>query len=80
MGYIDIAIIVLYFVIVMGLGFRYQKRASRNLESYFLGGRKMHWLALAMSGSVSTLDITGTMWIVSMLFLCSKISGETFFG
>ena len=69
MGYIDIAIIVLYFVIVMGLGFRYQKRASRNLESYFLGGRKMHWLALAMSGSVSTFDITGTMWIVSMLFL-----------
>ncbi|MFC2155628.1 hypothetical protein ACFLRB_03960 [Acidobacteriota bacterium] len=69
MGYIDIAIIVLYFVIVMGLGFWFQKRASKNLESYFLGGRKMHWLALAMSGSVSTFDITGTMWIVSLLFL-----------
>jgi Na+/proline symporter len=29
----------------------------------------MHWLALAMSGSVSTFDITGTMWIVSLLFI-----------
>ncbi len=29
----------------------------------------MHWLALAMSGAVSNFDITGTMWIVSMLFL-----------
>ena len=69
MGYIDIAIIVFYFVVVMGLGFWYQRRASKNLESYFLGGRKLHWLALAMSGSVATFDITGTMWIVSLLFL-----------
>jgi Na+/proline symporter len=66
---IDYLLIVLYFAVVLGMGFRYQKRASRNLESYFLGGKRMHWLALAMSGSVSTFDITGTMWIVSMLFI-----------
>lgn len=54
---------------VLWLGFRYRKRASLNLESYFLGGKRMHWLALAMSGSVSTFDITGTMWIVSMMFV-----------
>jgi Na+/proline symporter len=66
---IDYVFIVLYFVVVIGLGFWYKKRASRDLESYFLGGKRMHWLALAMSGSVSTFDITGTMWIVSMLFI-----------
>lgn len=66
---LDYSVIVLYFASVIGLGFWYQKRASRNLESYFLGGKRMHWLALAMSGSVSNFDITGTMWIVSMLFL-----------
>ncbi len=69
MGYIDIIIIIFYFIIVLGLGFWYQKQASKNLESYFLGGRRLHWLALAMSGSVATFDITGTMWIVSLLFL-----------
>ncbi len=66
---IDYLFVILYFVLVLGLGFRYRKRASANLESYFLGGKRMHWLALAMSGSVSTFDITGTMWIVSMLFI-----------
>ena len=69
MNIIDYALIVLYFVVVLGVGFRYQKKASVDLESYFLGGKRMHWLALAMSGSVSTFDITGTMWIISLLFI-----------
>ena len=66
---IDYGIILIYFVIVIVLGFWYQKRATKNLESYFLAGKNIHWLPLAMSGSVSTFDITGTMWIVSILFV-----------
>ncbi len=69
MAPIDYAIVGLYFVIVIGLGFWYRRRAARNLEAYFLGGKRLHWLGLAMSGSVSNFDITGTMWIVSMLFV-----------
>jgi len=70
----DYAVIAAYFVVVIGLGFWYQKRASRDLEAYFLGGKRMHWLALSMSGSVSTFDITGTMWIVSLLFVAGMRS------
>ena len=66
---IDYVVIAVYFAAMIGLGFWYRKRASQNLESYFLGGKRMHWLALAMSGSVSNFDITGTMWIISLLFL-----------
>ena len=69
MTLIDGAIVVLYFILVIGLGVWYRKIASANLESYFLGGNRLHWLPLAMSGSVSNFDITGTMWIVSILFL-----------
>ncbi len=69
MGTIDYAVIVLYFAVVIAIGFWYQRRASRNLDSYFLGGKSMHWLALAMSGSVATFDITGTMWIVALIYL-----------
>ncbi|MDP2984815.1 MAG: hypothetical protein Q8O92_15960 [Candidatus Latescibacter sp.] len=69
MSFLDTLIIILYFAAVIGMGFYYQKRASRNLESYFLGGKSMHWIFLSMFGSVSTFDITGTMWIVSLLFL-----------
>ena len=47
MASIDYGVIVLYFIVVIGLGFWYQKRALKNLESYFLGGRRIHWLALA---------------------------------
>ena len=69
MNTLDYAIIAVYFVVVIGIGFAYQRIASRNLDSYFLGGKSMHWLAMAMSGSVSTFDITGTMWIVTLLYL-----------
>jgi SSS family solute:Na+ symporter len=66
---IDAAILILYFVVVVGLGFWYRKKASKSLDSYFLGGKRIHWLLLSMSGSVSNFDITGTMWIVSILFV-----------
>ena len=69
MSLIDSGIVILYFGIVIGLGFWYKRRASKNLGAYFLGGKKLHWLALAMSGSVSNFDITGTMWIISILFV-----------
>ncbi|MHB1034574.1 MAG: sodium:solute symporter family transporter [Pirellulales bacterium] len=69
MGALDVSVIVLYFVLVIGAGFWYQKRASKDLEAYFLGGKGIHWLALAISGASSNFDVTGTMWIVTLLAL-----------
>ncbi len=69
MNSIDIAVVAVYFITVIAIGAAYRKRAASDLDSYFLGGKRIHWLALAMSGSVSNFDITGTMWIVSMLYL-----------
>jgi SSS family solute:Na+ symporter len=69
MSLIDYGIVLVYFAVVIGLGFWYQKRASQSLGTYFLGGQNIHWLALAMSGSVSNFDITGTMWIISILYV-----------
>ncbi|MFQ6130529.1 MAG: hypothetical protein ACE5R4_00685 [Armatimonadota bacterium] len=65
----DAAIIVLYLAVVITLGTIMKRRAARNLDSYFLGERQLPWWALAMSGSSSYFDITGTMWIVSLLFV-----------
>ncbi len=69
MSLIDFCIVVFYFCVVIGLGFWYRKRASKDLGAYFLGGKRIHWLGLAMSGSVSNFDITGTMWIISILYV-----------
>jgi SSS family solute:Na+ symporter len=56
-------------IIVTGLGIYLRKLASMNLESYVLGGKKIPWWALAASGAVSNFDITGTMWMVTVLYL-----------
>jgi SSS family solute:Na+ symporter len=69
MSLVDYVIVLLYFALMIGLGFWYQKRASKSLGAYFLAGKGIHWLALAMSGSVSNFDITGTMWIISILYV-----------
>jgi len=69
MNILDLAALVFYFAIVLGAGVWYRRRAARNVEAYFLGGRSLHWLGLAMSGSVATFDITGTMWIVTLITL-----------
>jgi solute:Na+ symporter, SSS family len=65
----DQVIVVLYLAVIMGIGFAMKRRASRGMTDYFLGGRQLPWWALAMSGSSSYFDITGTMWIVSMFIL-----------
>lgn len=62
---VDQVIVVLYLAAIMSIGIAMKRRASKGMSSYFLGGRQLPWWALAMSGSSSYFDITGTMWIVS---------------
>ena len=62
---IDQVIVVLYLAAIMSIGFAMKRKAAKGMSSYFLGGRQLPWWALAMSGSSSYFDITGTMWIVS---------------
>lgn len=71
---IDIVIVIAYLAVVVALGTVMKKRAAKNIGSYFLGGRELPWWALAMSGSSSYFDITGTMWIVS-LFVVMGLKG-----
>jgi Na+/proline symporter len=66
---IDYCVIAAYLILVTSLGLYLRKLAARNLESYFLGGKKIPWWALAASGAVSNFDITGTMWMVTVLYL-----------
>ncbi|UJH68795.1 sodium:solute symporter family protein [Allomuricauda sp. SCSIO 65647] len=65
----DIAIVAAYVVGVLGLGFYLSKRASKNLESYFLGGNQLPWYYLGLSNASGMFDISGTMWTVGILFV-----------
>lgn len=66
---IDYVVIGVYFVFLIVLGGVLARRASASLEDYFLGGRKLPWWALGVSGMASQLDMTGTMLIVSFLYM-----------
>ena len=65
----DYLVIAAYLLILVGLGFYFRKRASRSLEDYFLGGKRLPWWAMGISGMASYMDMAGTMLIVSFLYL-----------
>ena len=66
---LDITIILGYVVITIFLGFWISKRASKNLQSYFLGGYEIKWYMLSLSNASGMFDISGTMWMVTLLFV-----------
>ncbi len=66
---VDAAIVVVYLITMLAVGVYLERRAGKNMESYFLGGRSIPWWLLGMSGSGSYFDITGTMWMVSVFYL-----------
>src|SRR4026208_1984209 len=68
LGTLDIIILVIYFVVMIGIGVYVTRRAAKNLDSYFLGEKSMPGWLLGISNASSMWDITGTMWLVYILF------------
>jgi len=66
---IDFTIIGLYLVVVVVIGFLVSRRAGQDMDSYFLGGKTMPWWLLGVANASSMFDITGTMWLVYILFV-----------
>jgi SSS family solute:Na+ symporter len=66
---IDIAIIFTYLALTVLIGFWISKRASKDLDSYFLGGKSLPWYILGISNASGQFDITGTMWLVYLCFI-----------
>lgn len=66
---IDIAIIIAYILATIGIGFWISNRASKNMKCYFLGGNEIKWYMLGLSNASGMFDISGTMWMVTLLFI-----------
>ena len=66
---LDIAIIALYLLSTIFIGLWYRKKASKNKESYLLGGKSLPWYKLGLSDASDMFDISGTMWMVSLCFV-----------
>jgi Na+/proline symporter len=66
---IDIAVLLVYFAAMIGIGVAVMRRASRGLDSYFLAGNSLPWYVLGVSNASAMFDITGTMWLVYNIFV-----------
>ncbi len=69
LNYIDYGVMGVYLMVLVCLGFYLKRKASASLEDYLLGGRKIPWWLMGVSGMASFLDITGTVLIVSLLYM-----------
>lgn len=67
--FIDVLIIILYLLATIFIGSFLSKRATKNMESYFLGGNKLPWYMLGLSNASGMFDISGTMWLVTLAFV-----------
>ncbi len=67
--WVDLVIIATYMGATIGIGFWISKLASRSIQNYFLGGNTIPWYMLGLSNASGMFDISGTMWMVYLLFI-----------
>jgi SSS family solute:Na+ symporter len=72
---IDWIIIAAYFVLSLGIGLWYSKRAGKNSSEFFLGGRNMPWYLAGIS-MVATTFAADTPLAVNELVVQNGISGN----
>jgi len=69
----DYIIISIYLTLIVLVGLYLQKKASKDIDSFFLGNRKIPWWALGASGMASNTDIGGTMIAVALVYALGTV-------
>ncbi|HAA10487.1 MAG TPA: sodium:proline symporter, partial [Cytophagales bacterium] len=72
---LDYGIMIGFVLISLGIGLYFSKRASRNVDSFFLGGRNMPWWLAGIS-MVATTFAADTPLAVTELVASSGIAGN----
>ena len=66
---IDLIIILIYLSATVVIGLLLRKKASKSKEAYMLGGNTLPWYLLGLSNASGMFDISGTVWLVTLLFV-----------
>ena len=66
---IDVIIIFVYLFSTVVIGLVLKKVAQKSKSNYMLGGNKLPWYMLGLSNASGMFDISGTMWLVTLLFV-----------
>lgn len=65
----DVIIICLYLASTVVIGLVMRRRAQKSKQNYLLGGNRLPWYLLGLSNASGMFDISGTMWLVTILFV-----------
>lgn len=66
---VDFAVIILYLIIISSIGIILRKKAKASKDDYMLGGKTLPWWMLGISNASGMFDISGTIWMVSIMFI-----------
>jgi solute:Na+ symporter, SSS family len=66
---VDVIIIFVYLFSTVVIGLVLKKVAQKSKSNYMLGGNKLPWYMLGLSNASGMFDISGTMWLVTLLFV-----------
>ena len=72
---IDWLIIAIFLVVILGVGLAFTNQAGKNVESFFLGGRKLPWW-IAGTSMVATTFAADTPLLVTELVAQNGVSGN----
>lgn len=65
----DALIVAVYLIVIIYIGLRLRRQARVDKEAYLMGGKSLPWYMLGLSNAHDMFDISGTMWMVSILFV-----------
>ncbi len=65
----DIIIILVYLISTIVIGLVVRKKAQKSKEAYLLGGNSIPWYMLGLSNASGMFDISGTIWLVTLMFV-----------
>ena len=66
---VDALIVLAYLLTTVVIGFALKKKAQQSKNSYMLGGNQLPWYMLGLSNASGMFDISGTVWLVTILFV-----------
>jgi Na+/proline symporter len=66
---VDLLIIALYLCCIVVIGIVLRKKAQQSKDAYLLGGKTIPWYMLGLSNASGMFDISGTIWLVTLLFV-----------
>ncbi len=66
---IDVLIILIYLISTIAIGLIVRKKAQASKDDYLLGGKSIPWYLLGLSNASGMFDISGTIWLVTLMFV-----------